>query len=80
MGEYDTYCTLYDGNLEEIASDDDMGEGSNYSLIHQFSAGTTYILGVRMSNNEDTGAFNVTIERNDNGNHVGKISWLLKSD
>lgn len=45
--EYDTYASLYDVEGNEIVSDDDSGEGSNFTFSYSCVAGQTYYLAVR---------------------------------
>ena len=45
-GSYDTICTLYNANQVEIKSNDDDGEGNNYLLSTQLTAGKKYYLSV----------------------------------
>ena len=44
----DTYATLYDSNIEYLCSDDDSGEGSNFSFYIRLTAGETYYLKLKM--------------------------------
>jgi hypothetical protein len=41
--DIDTYMRLYDSNMNEIASDDDSGSGSNARISRTVSAGTSFI-------------------------------------
>ncbi|MBQ6348862.1 MAG: leucine-rich repeat protein [Clostridia bacterium] len=59
----DTYGYLYDDRLREIAEDDDSGEGSNFKVMQQLTAGATYYFGARYYDSGDTGSFDVLLER-----------------
>lgn len=58
----DTYGYLYDANMQELASNDDDGNGNNFLITYDFIAGETYILCARYLDSEQTGSFNVTLE------------------
>ncbi|MCR4673247.1 MAG: S-layer homology domain-containing protein [Lachnospiraceae bacterium] len=62
---YDTYGYVYsyrDGSgLIQLASDDDSGEGNNFSVSYYLEAGNTYYFGARMYSSGNTGSFNVTL-------------------
>lgn len=51
----DTRVYLYDENLNEITSDDDSGDGTNFCLIQRLTAGTKYIFGIGFYNSSVTG-------------------------
>ena len=54
-GSNDTKVYLYNANGTELDSDDDDGEGNNFRLECNLTAGTTYTFGVRYYNSSDTG-------------------------
>lgn len=41
-GKSDTYCTLYDSSMRPLAFNDDNGDTSNFSIVYDFQANTTY--------------------------------------
>ncbi len=45
-GNYDTYATLLDSSFEEIAEDDDSGEGWNFIIKQKLLASNTYYIDV----------------------------------
>ena len=60
--ETDTWIGLYveeDGELEELAYDDDGGDGLNFRLSYPLQAGVTYIYRIRLY--DDAGSFRVTL-------------------
>ena len=61
-GEFDTKAALYEGDSsEELASDDDGGENSNFRLQYTLEAGKTYYLKARFWGGS-TGSFDVTCD------------------
>ena len=57
----DTYGYLLDANREELAHNDDGGEGSNFKITYSLVAGTPYILRCRFYRNDD-GSFTVSAD------------------
>lgn len=64
-GNYDTYVTLYDENMNRLRSNDDSGSGRNFSLYYEFKAGNTYLFECRMYSSSATGSFQVTLEQHE---------------
>lgn len=62
-GGLDPYGTVYDSDLKQLSYDDDSGAGSNFKVIYNVKAHTTYILSCRLYNDE-TGTFTVRAEDN----------------
>ena len=60
-GSTDTYCHLENGQGEDIATNDDGGEGLNCQLIEELEANTQYYLKVRGFNETRVGAYSVTV-------------------
>ena len=60
-GSTDTYGILYKGT-SQIASNDDGGEGYNFSITHSLNAGTEYRLLVKGYNENNTGSFTLNIK------------------
>ena len=60
-GSTDTYCHLENGQGEDIATNDDGGEGLNCQLIEELEANTQYYLKVRGFNETRVGAYTVTV-------------------
>ena len=60
-GDYDTYLHLYDGTCQEIASDDDGGDGFNSRMAVDVLAGT-YFVGVSSFGIDQGGAFTLSVE------------------
>ena len=59
----DTFGYLYDDVMRQIAEDDDGGEGNNFKVMQQLTAGKTYYFGARYNSSGDTGSFDVLLER-----------------
>ncbi len=68
----DTYCVLYNSSFEEIDSDDDGGEGSNFRLTTELTEGSIYYLGVRFYSESSSGSFEVSCKTF--GSIVGDIA------
>ena len=62
-GDADTVAHLYDGAGNELASDDDGGDGRNFRLSHALEAGNTYFYDVRYYGSAATGTIKVTFAR-----------------
>ena len=58
-GSVDLYGRLLDSSGNELASDDDGGEDTNFRISHSVSAGTYYVR-VRHYNNGGTGNYGIT--------------------
>ncbi|MGN0654058.1 MAG: leucine-rich repeat protein, partial [Oscillospiraceae bacterium] len=58
----DTYGYLYDSDKNLITSDDDSGNGYNFSLKYKMEAGKTYYYGVRFYNSSNEGSFDVRLD------------------
>ena len=54
-GSEDTKVYLYNSSGSELANNDDGGEGNNFRLQYNLTAGTTYKYGVRYYNSSKTG-------------------------
>jgi len=61
MADIDTYGYLYDANWNEITHDDDSGEGNNFRVRQELTAGVTYYFGARYYSSEYTGSFPVKL-------------------
>ena len=61
MGESDTYGFLYDEEMNEIANDDDNGDGNNFRFIYLLNAGEQYYFGAKFYSDE-AGSFEVRLE------------------
>ena len=62
-GDADTVAHLYDESGNELASDDDGGDGSNFRLSYALEAGNTYFYDVRYYGSDVTGTIKVTFVR-----------------
>lgn len=62
LGSTDTYGELYRGSTK-LTSNDDGGEGLNFRIIYNLTAGTTYYLKVRGYNYEKTGNYQVVVSK-----------------
>ena len=60
-GSMDLYGYLLDGSGNELASNDDGGEDTNFRISHSVSAGTYYVR-VRHYDNSGTGDYGITSE------------------
>lgn len=60
-GNDDTYGYIYDENMEQFAYDDDGGNGSNFKVSYEMTAGTVYLLAAKYYSNDRTGLFDVSI-------------------
>ena len=56
----DSYATLYDADMNYIASNDDGGSGNQFWLNCTLEAGKTYYLGVRWFSSGTIGYMTVT--------------------
>ncbi|MBQ4283290.1 MAG: InlB B-repeat-containing protein [Lachnospira sp.] len=56
----DTQVYLYDVNGNELANDDDSGDGFNFSLTYDLTAGTKYIYGLKFYDSSLTGDLRFT--------------------
>lgn len=65
VGEYDTYGYIYDTDGNLLESDDDDGFNVHFCVTYDFTADTTYILGVRFYYDNMTGSFDVSVHRHD---------------
>lgn len=55
----DPYLILYDSNGLQLGYDDDSGGNKNFSLTETLEASKTYMIQVRLYNQNSTGSFNV---------------------
>jgi uncharacterized repeat protein (TIGR02543 family) len=62
QGGYDTYISLYDASYVLLQSNDDGGEGSNFSLLYHLTVGNTYYMKVNLYNEAYPGDFSWTIQ------------------
>ena len=60
-GSMDTRCYLYDDRNQQIAEDDDAGEGLNCKMVQPLSAGRTYYVMVRAYSETVTGDYSLSI-------------------
>jgi len=60
----DTFCRLVDADGNELATDDDGGEGINCGMQRQLNAGTTYFFVVRGYTSNITGPYTAIIQGN----------------
>lgn len=61
---YDPKATLYDSSWYSLKSDDDGGNGNNFSLSYSLTSGDTYYLGVKLSSGSSSSgsvSFNVSV-------------------
>lgn len=61
--DHDTYGYILNSDMEEITSDDDSGDGTNFNVKYQLEAGVTYVLKARFLNTENSGSFKVCVEQ-----------------
>ena len=62
-GDCDTCGYLYDENLNLIQSDDESGDGHNFSITRLLSANTTYIYACKLYGSADKGSYQVKLDR-----------------
>ena len=62
-GNNDTYCHLYDSSGNELETNDDGGNGANFSLSYTMTEGEQYIFCARYLSSTKTGFFAVTLEK-----------------
>ena len=60
-GSLDTYGVLYDSSGQELATDDDGGEGYNFRIQQELAAGTYYVRISELGRNS-TGAYTLHLE------------------
>ena len=63
--DYDTYGYLQDADHNELAYNDDGGNGANFSLRKSLTGGETYYLGARFYDTSLSGAIDVRVEQFD---------------
>ena len=68
-GDSDTYGYLYDADMNVITSDDDSGEGFNFQITQELTAGKQYYYGAKYYYSY-TGRFDVFLS-------VSKVSWSI---
>ena len=61
----DTYGYLQDADHNELAYNDDGGNGMNFSMRETLTGGETYYLGARFYSNSVSGSFDVCVEQLD---------------
>ena len=71
-GSYDTIGTLYDADMNELGSDDDSGEGSNFRLAVCLDADTQYFFGAKAYSNSYTGFVRTKLE--------AELTWRTEND
>ena len=62
LSNLDTYGYICDADKNPIASDDDSGDGNNFSAIATLTKGTKYYLGAKFYNSSASGTLPVKIE------------------
>lgn len=58
----DTYGYVYDEGMNQLAEDDESGNGSNFNVNARVTAGVTYIFGSKFYSSSTTGSFEVTLQ------------------
>lgn len=59
----DTVGYLYNASREQITSDDESGEGSNFRIVYELTGNTTYYFGAQFYHGDSSGTFEVTLEK-----------------
>ena len=67
LADDDTYGYLYDNEMNQLASNDDGGEDSNFSVTYTLEAGRTYVYAAKFYNSSTTGSFDVMLKANHEG-------------
>ncbi|MCC8028223.1 MAG: hypothetical protein LIO75_00180 [Lachnospiraceae bacterium] len=62
ISDYDTYGYVLDANENVLYYNDDSGDGNNFSIVWECTAGTTYIIKSRFYSTGSTGSFSVTVD------------------
>lgn len=57
----DTYGYIFDGDMQQIDSDDDGGDGNNFSIECFLSAGETYYLKTKPYSSSATGTYSIKV-------------------
>lgn len=73
-GSYDTYGHLLDSTGTEIATNDDGGSGSNFSITYACTAGATYYVRARMYNSSRTGSYTLYVRTDSTSSGSGSSS------
>ncbi len=60
-GSIDTYGYLYDSNHNQIAYDDDSGEGTNMKMVYTLSGRQTYYVKIRHWSSSGTGSYGLKV-------------------
>ena len=63
IGDEDTVGYIYDADMNELCYGDENDYDSNFEIIDTLTAGTTYILGARFYASNETGVFDIVIEK-----------------
>ena len=58
----DTCGSLYDADMKQLASDDNSGSQSNFKIVYDVTAGTTYYFGAKLNSDSSTGSFDVQLQ------------------
>ena len=61
--DHDTLAYLYDSDMNEINSNDDGGDGNNFKIVTELTAGETYYIKARFWTESNEGEFNVIVEK-----------------
>ena len=75
VGSSDTYGYLLDGDRNQLKSDDDSGDGFNFRIARELTAGQTYYLGVRYYSTSTTGSIDVIVEQQNPDPFDGTVEW-----
>ncbi len=60
-GSIDTFGHLYNSSQTQIATDDDSGDGNNFRITQNLTAGQTYFIKVRHFNTSGTGSYTLRV-------------------
>ncbi len=75
---------LYDAQKNQLASNDDGGNGNNFKIAYEMTAGTTYYYGVKWYYSTSTGAIPVTlvkeVKKISSGTCGDNLTWLLEEN
>lgn len=77
-GSYDTYGYVYDEDFNLIASNDDGGEGTNFSVTCDLTEGRTYYLRSRFYDSQMIGGYYINVETY--RNVIGMVGYVSNDD
>ncbi len=76
---FDTYGHLYDANLQQLAQNDDDGEGNNFKIEYYLNAGNVYYIAIRGYSDSHSGDAILSVSGS-TMQSTATLSWVLDPD